>query len=270
MTRAVDPRLRFEAKYLVDPETGCWIWTGASNGNGWAIFSVGGKAIMAHRYAYETFVGHIDKGARIRRTCGVPVCVNPDHLLLVSNDPLERFWNNVDKGLDDHWLWKPKDYVYRIDGQSISPRRFAFQEAIGEPPGAFLYALCDEQNCINPKHVGDATDKFWAKVDKNWDGCWYWTGSKLPSGYPHLTYNNASVYAHRLSFEWAGGILEEGAVLTQSCEHRDCVNPDHLDQVSYQEMVDKREAKRIPEPCEVCGETFRSLKTHMRVHLDKT
>lgn len=267
--RAGDPKKRFETKYLEDPETGCWVWTGASNGNGWAIFSVGGKAVMAHRYAYETYIEPIAQGARIHRECNDSLCVNPGHLILESSDPVERFWRHVDKRLDEHWVWKSKDYVYRFDGQQMSPRRYAWLQERDDEPGALLYAVCNEKDCINPQHVGDVRAKFWAKVDKNKDGCWYWLGSKLPSGYPHLTHENRSVYAHRLSYEWAGGILEEGRVLTQTCAHRDCVNPAHLDQVSYQAMVDKREANRIPEMCLECGETFRGLKTHSRIHLDK-
>jgi hypothetical protein len=235
----VDPEQRFREKYKVT-KAGCWLWTGALNGNGWPIFSVGGKAEMAHRFAYERYVDPIPDGDSVRRTCGEVRCVNPGHLELMPGDPVERFWTNVVKRPDGHWTWKPSGFVYRIGEKSHSPRRLAYQLVKGSVPEGLLYSFCKLQMCINPEHSGDAVDKFWGKVDKNADGCWYWLGSTLPSGYPHLTFGGESVYAHRLSYVWAGGRLKDGKVLTQSCGHKACVNPEHLEQITYREMVARR------------------------------
>lgn len=239
----VDPKVRFRSKYRVDPDTGCWMWTAAANGHGWATISINGKATMAHRYSYEAFRGPIPEGYSVKRVCGQGRCVNPDHLELVSNDPVDRFWANVDKREDGCWDWQSSGFVYRVAGKPNSPRRYAWNLLRGETKD-FLYGLCGNKKCVNPDHSGVAKDRFWAKVDKAVDGCWYWTGSKLASGYPHLTYNGVSVYAHRLTYEWAGGVLEEGSVLAHKCEHLSCVNPDHLEQITYQEMVDRREEKK--------------------------
>lgn len=238
-----DPKDRFKAKYLVDEDTGCWVWTGAANGNGWATISIDGKAVMAHRFAYETFVGPIPEGDSIRRTCSNSRCVNPEHLVLLPGNPEKRFWANVDKqGVDECWTWKPVSFVFRVQGEPCNPRQFAYRLLRGVTEEA-LYALCGNAKCVNPEHAGTAQDRFWGKVEKRKDGCWYWTGSTLVTGYPHLTFDGKSVYAHRLTYEWSGRVLEEGFVLAhiEECGHKSCVNPDHLEQISYQEMVDRRE-----------------------------
>lgn len=260
----VDPRTRFDSRYEVDDTTGCWIWTGAANGNGWATISINGKAVMAHRYAYETFKEPIPDNHSVRRICGNGRCVNPDHFVLMPKDPVMRFWFNVDKQ-EDHWIWKPSSFTYRVEGKSYNPRRYAHQQVLGIDQD-FLYARCGEDRCVRPEHAGDSQDRFWSRVDKDVDGCWYWMGSKLASGYPHLTYNNESVYAHRLAYEWAGGSLEDGFILHHICGHKSCVRPAHLEQISYTEMVQIREQNRVPTVCPMCGKTYRNLKAHVRVH----
>lgn len=62
-----------------DPETGCWLWTGARTGKGYGSFERGGRVFRAHRFAYETAVGLAD-GLHVHHKCFTPLCVNPDHL----------------------------------------------------------------------------------------------------------------------------------------------------------------------------------------------
>ena len=265
----IDPKKRFEGKYEVESSTGCWLWSGALNGNGWPTFSVAGKAEMAHRFAYGAYVGPISNGDNIHRACGAVRCVNPKHLRLLPGDPVERFWTNVDKRQDGHWTWKPSGFVYRIGDDSHSPRRLAYQLVRGDVPEGFLYAFCNLRKCINPEHSGDVERKFWSKVDKNADGCWYWTGSKLPTGYPHLTFDRESVYAHRLSYAWAGGTFEDGMVLTQTCGHKDCVNPQHLEQISYKEMVARRRKLTPKERARATAKAAETRKRNKELAIDR-
>lgn len=74
---------RFEAKYQPEPNTGCWLWTGAlSRGYGQIWDRDSGRGEWAHRVAYRLFNGPISSGLFVMHKCDVPVCVNPRHLSL--------------------------------------------------------------------------------------------------------------------------------------------------------------------------------------------
>lgn len=60
----------------------CWLWTASVKPNGYGHFSYLTKDYMAHRWAYEHFLGEIPAGMEVMHTCDVPNCVNPMHLRL--------------------------------------------------------------------------------------------------------------------------------------------------------------------------------------------
>lgn len=61
-------------------ETGCWIWVGRLNRNGYGRICLGGREPMAHRVSYELHVGPIPDGLVLDHLCRVRCCVNPFHL----------------------------------------------------------------------------------------------------------------------------------------------------------------------------------------------
>lgn len=79
------PKERFEEKYEIDEETGCWRWTAAVLPNGYGQFRISPtKMSNAHRAAYELYVGEIPAGATIDHRCRIRACVNPEHLEAVT------------------------------------------------------------------------------------------------------------------------------------------------------------------------------------------
>ena len=80
---------RFELKYEVVTETGCWIWTAAtyksSGGDLYGNFQIDGALDGAHRAAWRLFVGPIPEGMHVLHRCDVSLCVNPAHLFLGTN-----------------------------------------------------------------------------------------------------------------------------------------------------------------------------------------
>ena len=66
--------------FVVDPETGCWLCTGASQGDGYAMIN----SEPAHRYAYKAANGEITTGHQVHHLCDNRHCIYPAHLVAVS------------------------------------------------------------------------------------------------------------------------------------------------------------------------------------------
>lgn len=60
--------------------TGCWLWTGYVDRKGYGQFRLPGRAVWAHRFAYEAMIGELPDGMTVGHMCCCPSCVNPDHL----------------------------------------------------------------------------------------------------------------------------------------------------------------------------------------------
>lgn len=75
---------RFEEKYIPVPESGCWLWLGATNQRGYGQFFWGGKLrVSAHRAGYAMEHGSLPPSdVHVLHRCDTPSCVNPHHLFL--------------------------------------------------------------------------------------------------------------------------------------------------------------------------------------------
>ncbi len=80
------PLERFTEKFVVDAETGCWVWTAATAGQYvYPVFSWNGRQGYAHRWAYIHFKGlPIPQGMQVDHLCRNTLCVNPEHLEAVT------------------------------------------------------------------------------------------------------------------------------------------------------------------------------------------
>jgi hypothetical protein len=72
-------------RVMPEPNSGCWLWTGALT-NGYGIADPGkGHSRRVHRIFYAHFVGEIPDGLCLDHLCRVRCCVNPAHLEPVTN-----------------------------------------------------------------------------------------------------------------------------------------------------------------------------------------
>src|SRR5699024_1501027 len=73
-------------------ETGCVIFHGARNSGGYGSFSVNGRMVYAHRYAWEEAFGPVPAGMEIDHACWQELCVEVSHLRLAT-----RAQNNANR-----------------------------------------------------------------------------------------------------------------------------------------------------------------------------
>lgn len=78
------PHQRFIQHITFEPNTGCWLYTLSPHRHGYCVVGAGKERMMAHRFAYASFVGPIPEGMEIDHICGVRSCCNPSHLKLAT------------------------------------------------------------------------------------------------------------------------------------------------------------------------------------------
>lgn len=97
---------RFHKKYLVNEQTGCWIWTGGTRRNSKGVeygrhWLDVGKSEGAHRFSYflkygRSLTNNKSTQCYICHHCDTPLCVNPEHLFL--SDHRGNMRDMVEKG----------------------------------------------------------------------------------------------------------------------------------------------------------------------------
>ena len=80
-------RNQIVSRRRLDASTGCWIWTGPTDHNGYGILSQNGSIDPAHRVSWDLY--YPDSPCRlgnVRRSCKCKACINPEHLYVTRTD----------------------------------------------------------------------------------------------------------------------------------------------------------------------------------------
>ncbi len=116
------PNERFDAKFEVSDElafegTPCWTWTAYLNLDGYGFIRVGRHHVMAHRFAYERWVGEIPGHLEIDHRCRVRACVNFRHLETVTHaENVRRGEGGVSQAAKTHC---PQGHAYSEENTSV-------------------------------------------------------------------------------------------------------------------------------------------------------
>ena len=76
-------------------------------------------------------------------------------------------------------------------------------------------------------------ERIWLRVTKADTGCWLWTGHLSKDGYGKY----AGGTAHRRVYELLVEPIPDGLHLHHKCINPRCVNPAHLEEVTYAENL---------------------------------
>lgn len=91
-----DRPARIMAKLMsrVRHEGECWLWTGPTSGGGrgggYGRMSLDGQTVATHRVMATLIFGYIPGNKQVDHTCGNRLCLNPDHLEIVTHKENQR------------------------------------------------------------------------------------------------------------------------------------------------------------------------------------
>ncbi len=89
LRRAISMRERQLSNYTIS-ESGCWVWNGKKDRDGYGCVKREGISISTHRLFYKVYKGSIPEGMLVLHTCDNPSCVNPKHLYVGTQLDNER------------------------------------------------------------------------------------------------------------------------------------------------------------------------------------
>jgi len=111
-------------------DTGCWEWNGRRDNTAKSTYArVDDETafpLLAHRVAYEKWVGPLDPEVVLLHLCDNPGCINPDHLR--AGTQLENLRDMRDKGRS-----APQQRTHCVNGHEYSLENTHWQRRTNAP-----------------------------------------------------------------------------------------------------------------------------------------
>lgn len=161
---------KLTARYIPEPNSGCWIWTAAMKGrpgNSYPSVYWCGKYYSAHRISYAVFRGDIPAALDVCHSCDNTYCINPDHLFLGTERDNMRDMHAKGRAYrkgESHTRWQggilTEALVIEIRRSSQPVRAFAREHGFsrGAVRGArFGKTWCHMNDQYPPRRPGEAS-----------------------------------------------------------------------------------------------------------------
>lgn len=146
----------------IEGENGCLLFVGLRDKQGYGKISKDGKNMTAHRAAWEYHHPDEELSGKIAHKCGNKNCVNPDHLIKLTQimDRIQRHTVIDSSGCHLFMGHRNHDGYGRIGkGNSlvfVHREVFAQSNPNVEITGVIMH-ICDTPNCVNPNHLRHGT-----------------------------------------------------------------------------------------------------------------
>jgi len=158
VNKATKVKLRFWRQ--VDRlDSGCWLWTGSKNVDGYGHLRIGGKLVKAHRFSWEIIKGEIPREYELWHLCFDNACVNPSHLVLqeIHSSAYNRIQRKLKKS-NGCWEWLgPTTDGYgfvRVEGRKVWVHRVLYEVENKRILGSRqAKRTCGNPACVRPSHM---------------------------------------------------------------------------------------------------------------------
>ena len=116
------------------------------------------------------------------------------------------------------------------------------------------------KKCTGLGKIAENNKKLYEKCESNADGCMNWTGSLNLYGYGVTRYAGKIMLAHRASYLFSVGKINNNLCVLHTCDNPKCINPEHLwlgtHQDNMKDMTDKgRRYKNPPQTADLSDST---------------
>ena len=117
---------RLAAKTTIDPLSGCHLWEGSRNRDGYPQITLQGKTHALHRLLWTVRYGPIPAGLELCHRCDEPRCINPDHHFVDTHqgnmaDRTQKRRTRLDRAQAD--VERPKAALAGLATKDLTPIR---------------------------------------------------------------------------------------------------------------------------------------------------
>jgi hypothetical protein len=116
-------------------------------------------------------------------------------------------------------------------------------------------------------------DRIYSRIDRDPSGCWLWRGAKDQKGYGTARFPvngvNRVGNVHRIVYEIEHGPIPKGLTLDHLCRNPSCVNPKHLEPVTYSENIRRGQSPEMSRERMIGNQHWRQRKSPINDYFRK-